>query len=356
MNSDSTSARSVASSACAWSDSALIRGAWTGKRRLCVRAELLDDGQLDVDRRLAGLREGDVLEGLGPDAEDDALAGGTRARAVERHAVLAEDDRVAVDRRLDEVHRRRADERGDEEVSRLGVEPLRRVDLQQPPVAHDGDPLPEGHRLDLVVGHVERGDAEPVVELRQRGAHPDPELRVEVRKRLVHQERLRLPRDRPAHRDALALAAGELRRPPVEQLAEPEQLRHLVHAALDLRLRRAANLQAVAEVLADGHVRVERVRLEDHRDVAVPRLQVGHVAAADRDAPVGRVLEPRHDAQERRLAAAGRADEDEELAVGDLERHVVECDDVPCEAFREIGQGNCRHRADGIAHHRERQG
>ena len=163
--------------------------------------------------------------------------GRARTASIERNAVLAEDDRVAVDRRFDEIHRRRADERGDEEVSRLGVEPLRRVDLEQPPVAHDGDPLPEGHRLDLVVGDVERGDAEPVVELRQRGAHPDPELRVEVRERLVHQERLRLPRDRPAHRDALALASGELRRPPVEQLAEPEQLGHLVHSALDLLLR-----------------------------------------------------------------------------------------------------------------------
>ena len=188
------------------------------------------------------------------------------------------------------------------------------------------------------------------MELLERGAHPDPELRVQVRQGLVHEKGLRLARDRPTHRDALSLASREMRRPPFEQVAEPEQLRHFVHAALDLLLRRMANLQAVAEVLADGHVRVERVCLEDHRDVAVPRLQVGHVAVADRDAPVGRLLEPRHDAQERRLSAAGWSDQDEKLAVGDLERHVVECGDLPGEAFREIGQGNCRHRADGIAH------
>ena len=74
------------------------------------------------------------------------------------------------------------------------------------------DALAERHRLDLVVRDVDRRDAEPRVQLRERGAHLDAELRVEVRERLVHQERLRLAHDRAAHRDALALAARELRR------------------------------------------------------------------------------------------------------------------------------------------------
>ena len=107
------------------------------------------------------------------------------------------------------------------------VELLRRVGLEDLPVPHDGDPLAERHRLDLVVRHVDRGDAEAVVKLLQRGAHADAELRVQVRERLVHQERLRLPRDRPAHRHPLALAAGELAGPTFEQVVQAEQLRHL---------------------------------------------------------------------------------------------------------------------------------
>ena len=100
--------------------------------------------------------------------------------------------------------------------ARLVVERLRLVDLDDLPVAHDRDALAERHRLGLVVRDVDRRDAELRVELRQRGAHADPQLRVEVRERLVHQERLRLAHDRAAHRDALALAAGELRRLAVE--------------------------------------------------------------------------------------------------------------------------------------------
>ena len=164
------------------------------------------------------------------------------------------------------------------------VEPLRLVDLEDPPVAHHRDALAERHRLGLVVRDVDRRHAEPRVELGERRAHADAELRVEVRERLVHQERPRLAHDRAAHRDALALPAGELRRAPVEQLAEARA------GPRTSSTRRAISafggpphLQPVAEVLAHGHVRVERVALEDHRDVAMPRREVGDVAAADRD-------------------------------------------------------------------------
>ena len=96
---------------------------------------------------------------------------------------------------------------------------------------------------------------------------------------------------------------------------EAEELGDLVDAARDLGLRGAARLQAVAEVLAHGHVRVERVGLEDHGDVAAARREVGHVAVADRDRAVRDLLEPGDHPQQRRLAAARRADEHEELAV-----------------------------------------
>src|SRR3954467_1700730 len=99
---------------------------------------------------------------------------------------------------LDQVHRRGADECGDEGVDGLVVENLRRVYLLHLAVAHDGDALAERHRLDLVVRHVDRRRAEAPVQVLQRRAHRHAELRVEVRQRLVHEERLRLPPDRAA--------------------------------------------------------------------------------------------------------------------------------------------------------------
>src|SRR5262249_10942913 len=138
----------------------------------------------------------------------------------------------------------------------------------------------------------------------------------------------RLADDRAPHRHPLALSAGELGGPSFEEPLEAEQLRHLLHLAGRLGLGRLADLEPVAQVLADGHVWVERIALEDHGDVARARRQFSDVAAADRDPAARGLLEPRDHPQERRFAAAGRPDEYEELAVRNLERDVVDPDRV----------------------------
>ena len=65
-------------------------------------------------------------------------------------------------------------------------------------------------------------------------------------------------------------------------------------------------------------MRVERVVLEHHRDVALGGLEVVDDAAADRDLAAGDLFQPGDHAQQRGLAAAGGADDDDELAVADL--------------------------------------
>ena len=175
------------------------------------------------------------------------------------------------------------------------------------------------------------------------GAHRDAQLRVEVRERLVHQERPRLAHDRATHRDALALAARQVSRLAVEQVIEPELARDVAHARLALLPRRLAQLEAVGEVLRHRHVRVQRVVLEHHRDVALLRLAHRHVLVADRDRALGRVLETRDRAQQRGLAAAGRADEHHELAVADLEADPVDRRDAVREPLGHVSQADAAH-------------
>ncbi len=75
------------------------------------------------------------------------------------------------------------------------------------------------------------------------------------------------------------------------------------------------HLKPEGHVLGDVHVGVERVGLEDHGDVAVGGAHAVHRAALDGNIAGSDILEPRNHAQQRRLAAAGRADENEELAL-----------------------------------------
>jgi hypothetical protein len=102
------------------------------------------------------------------------------------------------------------------------VELERRADLLDHPGVEHHDLVGHGHRLDLVVGDVDHGVAEVLVELGDLDAHLHPELGVEVRQRLVEQEYPRLADDRPTDRDALAwppescrglrLSSGSIRR------------------------------------------------------------------------------------------------------------------------------------------------
>ena len=227
------------------------------------------------------------------------------------------------DAALQEIHRRRADEAGDEEVARLVVEIERRADLLHLAVAHDDDLVGHGHGLDLVVGDVDRRRAEPLVQLLDLGAHGDAELCVEVRQRLVEQEHLRVAHDGAAHGDALALAAGELARIAREIGLQAEDVGRLGDALLDQLLVDPPELQREAHVVGDRHVRIERVVLEHHRDVALFRRHVVDDALADQDVALRNLLEPGDHPEQRRFSAARRPDEDDELAVGDIDVDAV---------------------------------
>ena len=92
----------------------------------------------------------------------------------------------------------------------------------------------------------------------------------------------------------------------------------------------------------DRHMRIERVVLEHHGDVALFRRHVVDDALADRDLAAGDAFEPGDHAQKRGLAAAGRTDQDDELAIGDVDRNAVQdghgAEGLPHVADFDIGQ------------------
>ncbi len=93
---------------------------------------------------------------------------------------------------------------------------------------------------------------------------------------------------------------------------------------LDLGFRVACHPEAEAHIVGDGHVRIERIGLKHHSHAAIGRLDIVHALAADRKLPAGDVLEAGDHPQKRGLAAAGRADEDDQLALFHLQRNAVD--------------------------------
>src|SRR5258708_2274382 len=176
---------------------------------LRVGAGRLDDDHLHRQAR------GAERAVLGPQAVENLLpffgAGVLRQR--QRDAVAEFDARTTARhprRTGNHVHRRRADEAGDERVRRMIVEVERVAGLLDHAVAHHHDLVGHGHRLDLIVRDVDRGRLQPLVQLLDLGAHLHAELGVKVGQRLIEQEHLGIAHDRAPHRDTLALAPGDL--------------------------------------------------------------------------------------------------------------------------------------------------
>ena len=63
--------------------------------------------------------------------------------------------------------------------------------------------------------------------------------------------------------------------------------RRLLHTCVDLVLRHLLELEPEGHVVEHGHVRVQRVVLEHHRDVALFRRHVVDDAVTDADGALG---------------------------------------------------------------------
>ena len=165
------------------------------------------------------------------------------------------------------------------------------------------------------MGDDDRGDAEALLELAQLHLHGLAQLGVERGERFVEQEQLGRDGERAGDGDALALAAGELRDGPVGIAGKMDHGEKLDDALLLFFLADTADAQRICDVLADGEVREERQRLEDHAEFALVRGNVGDVLAIELDGAAGRQVEAGDHAHQRGLAAAGRAEKADEGAV-----------------------------------------
>ena len=216
----------------------------------------------------------------------------------------------------------------------MRIEVVRRPLLHDVTILHQHDVIRHRHGFGLVMRDVDGGNAQLRLNLLQLIAHLIAELRVEVAKRLVQQEHLRIAHQRTSQCHTLTLTAGELRRLAVKQFIQTQHRGHRVHALLDFFLRRFLGFQRKRHVLAHGHVRIQRVFLEHHRDVALLRrheflflaalVELVHRFIPETDFAVNRMEQTRNAVHCSRLAAAGRPKEDAEFAVLDFQIHVLD--------------------------------
>jgi hypothetical protein len=186
------------------------------------------------------------------------------------------------------------------------------------------------------VGDQHAGDADVVDDPRELDLRLLAQLLVERAERLVEEQQLRLLGEAAGEGDALLLAAGELMGLSLRVGRELDELQHRFDARVDLGGRQSLAAQTERDVVENREVRKERVALEHHVHRPHVRRQIGEVVAVERDGSGGRRLEAGEHAKQRRLAAAGRAEQGEDLALGDVDRDVVD-GAVAVELLDEVG-------------------
>ena len=109
-----------------------------------------------------------------------------------------------------------------------------------------------------------------------------------------------------------------------QQVRQADARRRLANAPIDLGGLDVPGAQRKRDVVEDGQMRIQRVVLKHHRDVAPRRLELVDAAIADPDLARVERLESGEQPEQRRLAAAGRPEQHETLARFHVERDAVD--------------------------------
>jgi len=242
---------------------------------------------------------------------------------------------VPLCRRVEQV--RDAEEVRDERGARLLVDLARRRRLLDAAVVHHRDAVAHGEGLLLVVRDEDEGDADVVLDRLQLDLQFLAEPRVQGAQGLVEEQDARLEHERTRERDALLLPTGELRGPAVLEALQANELEDPAHLALPFLLVEPLVLEPEGHVCCDVEVGEERVALKHRVDVPLVRRDLRHVCAVQDDATARRLLEARDHPERRRLAAARRPEQGEELGRRHVQVDGVDRDDV-VEPLRQLLQ------------------
>ncbi len=185
--------------------------------------------------------------------------------------------------------------------------------------------------FESVLGH-QHGETEVVDEALHGREHVLGGGRVECRRRFVEHEHARMRSEHRADRDSLRLASGQRRHSSSAQVDEAEQIERVLDATAHHLGRDAERFHRVRELVLDrvGDEGGRRV-LADHADHIreFARRVCAGVTSVDahpsRQPTAGEVRDEAVDGTEqRRLAAAGAADDDTQLALGNVHGHVAQ--------------------------------
>src|ERR1700692_2423766 len=150
------------------------------------------------------------------------------------------------------------------------------------------------------------------------------QLAVQRRKRFVEQEEIRHEYERAGESNALLLPARKLAGVATTKRTKLNLLKHLSNARVNFRFGHFSDFERKRDISRHGHVREQRVALEDHSQVSVFRRGRSHIFAVEPDFAVRWCDKSRNHHEKRRLARTGRPEQRDELATFQRDADIVD--------------------------------
>ncbi len=213
---------------------------------------------------------------------------------------------------------------------RQAIAGLRQVDVEdltdggRRTVTHHDDPIGQQHRLVHVMGDHDHRVVEPGLDLHQGVLHMGAGQGVQRAEGFVHQQHLGLHGQGPGDADPLFHAVGDLIGLAIQGMGHVHQIQIMQGPFVPLPPGLGLFEDLIHRqtyIVVDGQPGQQRVVLEHHRSI---RTGLGHFLLLQDYPALGRLQQARDDVQHGRLAATGVADQGDELALLDLQVHIVQ--------------------------------
>ena len=143
-------------------------------------------------------------------------------------------------------------------------------------ILHNNDFCTKSHSFCLVVSYINHCLLLCVVKSSDFSTHCYAELGIKVRKRLVKQEYFWLTNDCTAYGNTLALTAGKSLRLSLKIFCKTKLFCCLTNLAVNLCLVNFTELKTKSHVIVNCHVRIKRIVLEYHSNIAVLWRNIVH--------------------------------------------------------------------------------
>ena len=204
------------------------------------------------------------------------------------------------------------------------VEGARVGDLLDLALMEHRDTVGHGQGFALVVGDIDHGHAQALVQVLDLHLHMLAQLLVQGAQGLVHQHQLWLEDQGAGQGHTLLLAAGKLARITVAEAVQLDHGQRLLHPLGAVGARQAAHAEGEGQVLGHGHMGEQGIVLEHHANVALVRRQAVEGAPVEKNLAGGRGLETGQHHQAGGLARTGRAQQGKELTLADIQIEILD--------------------------------